>query len=202
MTAIPFPAQLPNTQEWGLRSNTQTSASPLTGSTQTIELPGAAWTVQLSFKTLTPSQMRIMAAFMVRMRGQAGRFTLHNHAYDAPLGVASGSPKVSGAGQTGTSLVTAGWTPNTPGILLAGDYIGVGGKLKMVVEDASSDAGGNAALLIEPPIYPGQAPADLTVIVVDKPTCTMMLDANTVKWSTQPPRLSSFTIGAVEDVLS
>lgn len=202
MTVIPFPAKLPSAQEWGLRSNTQAFGSPLTGSVQTVELPGAAWTVQLTFNNLTREQMRIMAAFLVRLRGQANRFTVYNHSHPTPLGVATGSPKVAGASQTGTTLLTTGWTPATIGILLAGDYIGVGGKLKMVVADANSDATGNASLLIEPPISPGMAPIDLSDIVVVNPTCTMMLDANTVKWSTQPPLTSSFSIGAVEDVMA
>lgn len=202
MSAIPFPEKLPSEQEWGLTSNTQTFASPLTKSVQTLELPGAAWTCQLSFRNLTREQMRIMAAFLVRLRGQAGRFTLHDHAHPAPLGVATGSPVVAGANQTGTTLVTSGWTPSTAGILLAGDYIGVAGKLKMVVADATSDASGNATLAIEPPIYPGMAPPDLSAITVDKPTCTMMLDDATAKWSTRPALISSFQIGCVEDVMA
>lgn len=78
------------------------------------------------------------------------------------------NPHVSGAGQTGDTLATAGWPPSTT-VMRAGDLFRVGGsgatvaaaetdevvRSFKVLEDVVSDGSGNATLSIDPPIFSG-----------------------------------------------
>ena len=87
------------------------------------------------------------------------------------VGVATGTPVVSGAGQTGSTLNTSGWTASTTGILKAGDVFTIAGVFSInpqtyqstgqlqqfvVTADATSGAStGPAALSISPAINDG-----------------------------------------------
>jgi len=185
---------------FGLRSNTQEHRSPFSGAVQTLELPGAVWQASLTLRGLSSSECRALSAWLVQLRGRAGRFYLHDHSHPGPAGVASGVPVVSGAGQTGNQLVTSGWTPNTAGILKAGDYIQIGSELKMVVADAASNGAGAATLQIEPPIR--TSPASGSLIVTAQASCVMMLaDDEQTRWATRPPLRSDLTLNCVEALL-
>lgn len=60
------------------------------------------------------------------------------------------APKVNGAGQNGSDLVTDGWPINVTDMLLEGDYISVNSRLYQLLEDASSNGTGDATLSIWP----------------------------------------------------
>ena len=58
-----------------------------------------------------------------------------------PRGIATGpAPTVIGAGQTGVSLITRGWTPSQTGILKAGDWLQLGRNYLVAPLDAMEDA--------------------------------------------------------------
>jgi hypothetical protein len=195
---IPFPTlsrPAPAKIDWSLKSNTITFSSPLTGSVQSVEFPGARWSVSFSIENLTDDDAALLQAFLMKLRGQAGRFTLHNFARSRPRGAATGTPLVMGAAQTGTTLNTDGWTPSTT-VLKAGDYFGVNGELKMAVADAVSDGSGASAIVFEPPLR--ASPADNASLTINKPTATFMLTEDTVRWMTEAPALSTITIQAIE----
>jgi len=200
MTILSFPNVDPQAAEFKLSSNTQIFTSPLNRSTQTTELPGAMWTANLTFSDLTREKAALLEVFLVRLRGQAGRFYLHDHSHPTSFGVATGTPVVYGAGQTGASLITAGWTPSTAGILKARDYFQVGNKLRMLVEDASSDVNGRATLVFDRPLT--SAPTNSGALVVVKPCAVMMLSGPDVGWTTKPPVQKSFTISCFEDIIA
>jgi hypothetical protein len=200
MTILQFPNILPDRHEFGLESNTQTFASPLNKATQTVELPGAMWTATLSVTNRPRAIMAALEVFLVRLRGQAGRFYLHDHGHPTPFGVATGSPIVNGAGQTGASLLTTGWTPSVTGILKARDYFQVGNKMRMLVEDAGSDESGNATLVFDRPLV--VSPTNNAALVVAKPCAVMMLAKGGVSWSSVRGIKKSATISCFEDVLA
>ena len=157
MTTLVLPSSPSfQTATFGLRSNTQLFTSPLSGSMQTLEMPGAVWTLDAA---LPPIQNAAWAAawrvFLTQLRGQAGRFYAGDPLRKVPRGTATGTPLVAGGSQTGASLATDGWTAGVTGVLLAGDYIAFSGgsgrrELHMVTADANSDGSGNATLSIEP----------------------------------------------------
>jgi hypothetical protein len=95
-------------------------------------------------------------------------FDISHRMYLTPKGVATGTPLVNGASQTGASLVTDGWSANVTGILKAGDVIKIAG-LNLVYDitaDVNSNASGQATLSLSPPIFSGQSPADNAALTV------------------------------------
>lgn len=189
--AVPWPDQF----DFSLVSNTQIFTSPLSGSVQTLELPGARWAATMTFNNVKDDDAALLQAWLTQLRGQANRFNLWNMARPNPRGTAAGSPVVSGASQTGYTLTTKGWTANSA-VLLPGDFIGINGELKMVSADVTADASGNATIQFEPPLR--VSPGDLAPITTGKPTATFVLTDPKPKWSTKTGILSNFIIDAVE----
>jgi hypothetical protein len=104
-------------------------------------------------------------------------------------GTATGTPLVNGAGQTGSSLVTDGWTSSITGILKVGDVFTIAGvnainpvsrqstgalqQFTVMTSDVNSDGSGNATVTISPAITTSGAyqtvsasPADNAAITV------------------------------------
>jgi len=77
-------------------------------------------------------------------------------------GVGGGTPVVNGAGQTGSTLMTDGWTPSVANSVVKGDVFKIANvsPLFRVMETAASDASGNLALKLSPPIPAGMSPGD------------------------------------------
>lgn len=196
MAILTFPDVSVSSVEWGLVSNTQTHTSPLSGIVQTLELPGTKWQATIKIDCLTIADHRKVTSFRAALRGQAGRFYLYNHFHSTPSGVATGTPQINGAAQTGGTLLTKGWTISQTGILLAGDYIGFGDELKIVTADANSDGAGLATVSIEPPIR--TSPADSASITTTEPTCIMRSVESVSSSTNMPNRVSSFIITAIE----
>lgn len=197
MTAIAWPSLTrsgPRNLDWSLVSNTVSFQSPLSGAVQTVEFPGARWKVSFLLENLVEADAALFQAFLARLRGRAGRFTLHNFARPAPRGTIAGTVLVKGAGQTGTTLAIDGCAAGAT--LLAGDFFAVAGELKMVVADAVADGAGEMSVTFEPPLR--AAPADNAPLTLDRPTATFMLFGDEAKWTTQPGKFSTFPIDAVE----
>jgi len=104
------------------------------------------------------------------------------------VGAYAGTPVVNGANQTGSSLITNGWTASLTGLLNVGDVFTIAGVFAVnpqsrvstgalqnfvVTSTANSDAGGNATIGIAPAITTSGAyqnvsnsPANLAAITV------------------------------------
>lgn len=82
-------------------------------------------------------------------------------------GAVGPDPVVEGAGQTGETLLTDGWTGSAP-YVKAGDVIRITGlsPLFRVTEDSvvTGGVGGHGTLKISPPIPVGSSPANLATI--------------------------------------
>lgn len=80
----------------------------------------------------------------------------------APNGAGGGTPLVMGASQTGTSLVTDGWSPTVTKVVAGGDVIRIAGltPLYRVRDDVNSNGSGQATLTVTPAIPAGNSPAD------------------------------------------
>jgi len=174
MAPLTYPdIRYPSELDFYLVGLTQRFESPLTGAVQTSELPGAYWEAILTYRNLTDAQSRELLGFLDKLAGLSGRFYLWNMAQETPLGIATGTPKVKGADQTGKSLDTDGWTASQTGILLSGDLFAVNGELKRVTADCDSNADGDSTVAFTPALR--ASPGDNANITVTKPTCTMML---------------------------
>ncbi len=175
---------LPSVFEFGLRSNTLAHVSPLTGSVQTVALPGARWTVRMEWSRIAQEQSVLLEALFARLRGRQNRLVLWHLARPTLRGVGGGTPVVNGAGQTGSTLNVSGLPASTANVWRAGDMIGVGGELKMVVQDVTSNASGQASVLIEPPLR--ASPANGSAIVTVQPTARFIQDEDANAWRDVP----------------
>ena len=161
---------------FGLRSNTQRFTSPLNKAVQTLELPGALWFASFELPPMTRDQAAAWQAFLVDLMGSAGRFYGADPDGAAPRGAyvpGLDTPLVAGAAQTGASLATDGWRANQTGLLLPGDYVEVGGELKMVTLRVDSDGGGAVTVNFKPPLR--SSPADDAPLIVESTKVVMML---------------------------
>lgn len=200
MTILAFPTlslSAPSGMTFRLEHNTMAATSPLNKTVQTAELPGAMWHASLTWDLLEDGDARIMKAWLAQLRGRAGRFYLHDYTHPTPSGTAAGTPLVKGAGQSGASIITDGWTPNQTALLKAGDYISIGSQLLVVTATVSSDATGNATITFEPPLR--SVPADNTPIVTTRPACVMMLKTDDQdNFAYIPPIQTSLQIECME----
>ena len=204
MTTYAFPTlsrAAPGSMSWKLESNTQVFKSPLDGSIYTAENPGARWAFTMEFPSLPEADAALLQAFLMKLRGQANRFTMHNWARPTPRGTATGTPLVNNSSgspltfQTGSTLITDGWTALTA-TMKAGDFFGVNSELKMCVADSTADGGGNMVLTFEPPLR--SSPAENAAITVTRPTAVFILTEPRSEWNNTPGSFSSFNIQAME----
>lgn len=104
------------------------------------------------------------------------------------VGAYAGTPVVNGAAQTGSNLVTNGWTASITGLLNIGDVFTIAGVFAanpqnqqstgalqnfVVTSTASSDSGGNSTIGIYPPIVTSGAYQTVTVSPANLATITV-----------------------------
>ena len=199
MAIFTFPDDVrPAEIDWLLMGNSQLFSSPLNRQPQTAELPGISWMVSMQFEKLKRSEIASLEAFIAQLRGQANRALLWHHARENPRGSSPGAPLVNGAGQTGSSINTDGWTASQSGILLKGDLFEFGGELKRMVVDADSDVSGESTLVFEPPIR--VSPVDNAIITTVKPTAKFMLADNRQGVVGSRRALNGTSLSFVEDL--
>jgi hypothetical protein len=187
----------PSFMSFSLQPNTAMFQSPMNRSVQTSEMPGARWNALFGWNNLNDADARVFKAWLNKLSGMSGRFYLYDATHSTPAGTAQGTPLVKGAGQSGRTIITDGWTANQAALLLPGDYIGIGTQLCVITATASSDSSGNATLSVEPPLR--TSPADNLAVVTTRPTCTMMLkDDNQDKFDFQQPGFTSLQIECME----
>ena len=185
---------------FGLKSNTQTFTSPLSGAQQVVELTGARWYATYTLPPLTTAQAGEWLDFLTKLRGQANTFYGFDPARTSAQGALGGTPLVNGATQTGNSLVTDGWSASVTGVMKAGDYLAYNTassrSLHMVVADANSDGAGNATFTVEPSIR--VSPSNNQAIITASASCVMRLTADAVTWNETTAQTFGITISAEE----
>lgn len=173
---------------FGLQTNTQTFVSPLNNAMQRVLLSGAQWMSTYTLPPMNRVQAALWKAFFLSLDGRAGTFNAYDPDFVTPRGSAGGTPLVNGGSQTGSSLSIDGCTANVTNWLMAGDYFSVGGELKMLTSNASTNGSGQAMLNFKPALR--NSPADNTAIITSKPTCTMALvDDSQSMWTTDKMRI-------------
>lgn len=179
------------------------SRSPFTFSQQVHTYPGQMWSATVTIPPLRKEFVEPWVAFLLALRGQTGTFLLGDPNNVTPRGVATGTPLVKGAAQTGGTLAIDGATINTTGWLKAGDYIQLGAAssatLHKVLLDADSDALGNVTLEIWP--YMRTAPADNAAVTVSNCKGVFRLATNTQSWSINESSAYGLQFDAMEAVL-
>jgi len=205
MTILTFPSiRRPSGASYRLRGNTQTHRSPLDGTVQTLEMPGAVWELTVSWETLNSDDMRVLAAFLASLRGGAGRFYYSPATWAPRRATGGGSPTINGASQSGSTLATAGWTASGQA-MRAGDWLSYTDtssrlRLHMVTSDTNANGSGQASLPITPPIR--RAGSSGAAVDVATPSGVFRLpDDATPEMQVKPPMLGSVTLTMVEALI-
>lgn len=186
MSTISWPATrlfTPRTFEIALRSTVLISTSPLSGATQTVELPGARWVIAM---TLTPAashaDQATREALLSEIAGQANRVALWHMARPTPQGTMAGSPTLSATAAAGATSLSIATTAGAT--LLAGDMGKVGSQLVQVVEPATADGSGAMTANIRPALRAQVASG--SAFVWNRPTGLFLLTQQEVRVPYQP----------------
>ena len=105
-----------------------------------------------------------------------------------------GAAFVDGAGQLGKKLDVEGADPNEV-LFKVGEYFSIGGELKVVTVECTTDSNGKATVEFEPPLR--SMPTNGAQLAMARPVARFRLTSQAA-WSLQPNRLHSFDIEAIE----
>ena len=134
------------------------------------------------------NQTARLQAFIASLGGMAGRFTLWPHGRP---GNSPSSPLVRELMTNFKVLPTNAW-PSNALVLRAGDYLSVGGELKIVTSDVTSNGSGQADVPVAPAFR--KAPAVSSAIALQKPRATMMLTTDEYAVTILPGRFSDTVV--------
>ncbi len=176
------------------------SQSPFTAVQQVYRYSGQFWEADITLPPMKRADAEYWISFLLKLNGPFGTFLMGDPNGATARGVATGTPLVNGAGQTGNELVTDGWTTSTTGILKAGDYIQLGtgatSRLYKVLDDVNSDGSGNATLTVWPDLR--SAPADNAAITVSDTKTNFRLNSAQTSWDINEATIYGLTFGARE----
>lgn len=198
---LALPAALPaRAVRWSPLTVVEDARSPFTLESQVYVHQGQAWRVLVELPPMERADAEQWVGFLLALNGREGTFAMGPPEYRAPRGVATGTPLVKGAGQSGRTLLTDGWTSGVAGILRAGDYFqlgsGASARLHKVVQDAASNGSGDATLEIWPRLR--AAPADNAPITVSAPVGVWRLASNETRWDVGTALIYGMAFEAIE----
>lgn len=202
--AITYPLAFPSqcVREITIRAKTIVgfNSSPFTGQQQVYKHQGQWWEAEMSFPPMRRENAEEVAAFLIKLNGRFGTFLMGDPANTLPRGVGTGTPLVKGGSQTGSELITDGWTINTTNILKAGDWIQIGtgsaSRLHKVLNDANSDGTGTTTLTIFPSLR--TIPADNLPIITQNPKGQWRLSTNDIDYTIQTGQFYGITLACME----
>jgi hypothetical protein len=204
---ITFPLDLPFARAFAqasVRPNSvvETNVSPFTAEEQLYAHQGQWWVADMVLPPQKGASAARWKSFLTKLNGREGTFLMGDPGYAGPRGVATGAPLVNGAGQTGLALAVDNFTANITGILLEGDYIGLGSgstsRMYQVMTDANSNAFGQVTLDIWPRLR--YSPADNATVEVVNPRTVWRLTSNEREWQVSPGVIYSMRFGARESL--
>lgn len=172
--------------------------SKYTGKRQTLAFPYALWVFDGTLCLMTQAEALPWRSFLMQLHGQANLFRLPVPGTEngPSTGYAGTVGHVVGAGQTGNSLVTGGWTPSVGLIVNAGDYFTVNDELKVCTAADGSAGDGSMTLYFEPSLR--YSPANSTPITITSPTMLLSLTTDDVEWDLTTPVNHAIAVSGIE----
>ena len=170
--------------------------SGFTGEQQVQPHPGQLFGMDVEMPPMQRADAEEWITFLLSLNGREGTFLAGDPNAATARGVATGTPQVNGASQTGRVLVTDGWTISTTGILLAGDMIQIGARLHKNLKDVNSDGGGNATLDIWPALR--ESPADNASIITANTVGVFRLASSEMPYSIGEAQFYGISFSAIE----
>lgn len=203
--SITYPLALPSNRQIAsvrlmVNSTVAISQSPFSAAQQVYRYSGQFWEADITLRPMNRDEAEYWISFLLKLNGQFGTFLLGDPNGRQPRGVATGSPIVYGANQTGNTLLVDGWTPSTQKILKAGDYIQLGSgatsRMYKVLNDVNSDSSGITSLDIYPNLR--SSPADNSAVYTTNASSIFRLSSNQTSWDITEAQVYGLTFGARE----
>lgn len=180
--ALTWPASLrPSEMTWGIVNNSRAFTSTLSNAQQIIGYPGAYWQCALTFGLLTRGQERELSAFLGRLDGMFG--TCNMPAFTRARTDNIGALVVVTGNAQARNILISGATPSTP-IFQVGDYFTVAGEMFEVTDAVSSNASGQATVLLNKRIRKSLTPG--AAIEYRNPYSEMRMTSDTWSMSVRP----------------
>lgn len=203
--AITYPLSLPTS---GIRSirmvarnSVAISQSPFSLSSQIYKFPGQTWEADVSLPAMNRATAEEWIAFLLKLNGQYGTFTMGDPSGATARGSASssaGSPTVSSGTAGSQSLSITGAAANASTYLLPGDYLQLGSgsssRLHKVLNTVSTDGSGAATIDIWPAIRSTASGA----VVVSNPKGIFRLNTSDSSWDIDEAITYGIVFGAAE----
>lgn len=144
------------------------SSPALGGTIRTYEVPGARMVATITYDVQSTAERQELAGWWAKAGLRRNRVLMYHPLFVLPRGTMRGSPLVNAVAAAGAEAVVL---KSMNGTLLRGDYIGIGGFLYLVTDDATP-AGGIATVSISPNLRAAVAVND--AVVYDRPTGRFM----------------------------
>lgn len=153
LVTLPSFPPAPTTIEYQANEIVGATTNPFTAQKQTYQWQ-AFWQWSVAYPPMKESDADNWIAFLLSLQGVSNVFQLGDPRKTAPRGTPTGVPRVNGYPQSGYNLITSGWTPNSTGNLLPGDYFNIGYRMYQYVGDGplNADSMGFATIPIWPPL--------------------------------------------------
>ncbi len=139
--------------------------SPFTGGQQVQDWGGSWWEFRIDIESAEAAKGRVLSAFLAKLRGPVNPFLFSDPILRQTENY--GTPLVNGAGQTGNTLITDGWSAIG---LQTGDFFSLGTDLDTQLYQLTADvtpSGGGATLEFVPALR--SSPADNEPLEVNSP---------------------------------
>lgn len=214
--AVGTPGTVPNTLKTYLQAGAKMNyeAAPQGDRSLVID-PNAQVEIVDALKGLFQSSEQIKSQYEKGNMGLAAGFkwSMDQNIYSHTVGALGGTPAVNGAGQTGSTLVTDGWTASAASRLKKGDVFTIAnvfavnpqsgqstGQLRqfVVTADVSSDGSGNASIPIYPAIDATTAFKTVNAVPADNALLTVLGAANTITPTHLAYHKDAFVMGCAD----
>jgi hypothetical protein len=198
-----YPLTLPETRftaaRVGAAFNNAASLS-LSRKVQVVRHPGDLLRLAVRLPPMAREDAAAWVAWGMEMNGRFGT----SYAWDpvqklnGARGAYGGTPLVAGGSQTGFSLDLDG-VSNVTGWAKQGDWVQVGGRMKMVTQDADS-TGGAVTLALSPGIWAGESPADNDPVVTGSDVKGIFrLTSDEIEWDISTAQHFGLEFSLIED---
>jgi hypothetical protein len=157
----------PENMEWGSTKAGVQFRSPVDGSVEAIEFPGAFWTLSIGYPPVFDTDSGLLESFWSMMAGGFNKVTLWHLKRPQPLGTMRGTPTLAASVARGADTLTI----NTTGGLKAGDFFKIGNQLFRCLFDCNAVGGVLTVPLVQRVRSALTAGAAVTW---DKPTTTFI----------------------------
>ena len=198
MAAITPPTIFSNAFGWSLVRG-DVAQRMMSGREIIFAPPLAFWQAQIDLVIQDETTHMLWTAFAVQMSRLENWVEITPTSYSGPTsGYAGADPLVAGASQLGNTIAADGVSISTL-ILKAGNFLTIGGELKVATSDATSSGSGAVTINFEPALR--NSPADNAVIEIQAPTVKMRFAEPVAQWDGEMPKFYRRRLQLVESIL-